>query len=221
MERALDTWRPDAVIFCAARADVDACETDPSTRAVNVDAPIAWARRVPTWYVSTNYVFSGPGPHAPDDLTAPMQIYGKQKIEAEFGIRKAGSHVVRTGWLYGPGGRTFLSRLPEIVAEGRSMRGITDVRVQPTWTPDLARFLIGLPEGINHAIGAEETTWYDMACEVARRLGCEPRIQPAREADMGFVAPRPHDARLTPALLPGWTARIDAWLAPISHGTDR
>ena len=62
---ALAEHRPEAVIFCAALTDVDRCRTDPEARRVNVEAPAWWARRVPVWLVSTNYVFSGRGPHSP------------------------------------------------------------------------------------------------------------------------------------------------------------
>src|SRR5205814_6874046 len=60
-EAALDRFQPDAVLFCAAFTRVDACATDPASWQVNVEAPAAWARRVPTWWRSSNLVFPARG----------------------------------------------------------------------------------------------------------------------------------------------------------------
>lgn len=211
-ESTLDRFKPDAILYCAARAEVDAVAGNPDAWAVNVDAAVAWARRVPLWYVSTNYVFSGPGPHGPLDPTAPLQPYGIQKATAEEAVLREGANVVRTGWVWGMGGRTFLSQLPTLLAQG-PVRAIADVAIQPTWAPDLARFLMELPQGVTHAVGREETTWYDAARDVACRLGVPHRVVRMTLEDAGFPSQRPRDARLAPALLPGWSERLDAWLA--------
>jgi len=208
-ERILDRYRPDAVLFCAALADVDRCEADPAAWAVNAEAPAAWARRVPLWLVSTNYVFSGRGPHGPGEAPAPVQAYGRQKAEAEAAVRAAGGHVVRTAWLFGAGGRSLPSRLPGLLAAG-PVRCVADVPVQPTFAGDVAEHLLVLPEGITHAVGSGETTWAAFARVLAVRLGFPAdRVVEVPEAALGRPARRPADARLAPARLPPWTDRID------------
>ena len=112
---AITREQPDAVIFCAAIANVDACATDPRARAVNVEAPAACARLAPTWLVSTNYVFDGPGPHRTDGPRRPVNAYGRLKVEAEDAVLAAGGHVVRTGWVFGPGGRNYPSRIEALL----------------------------------------------------------------------------------------------------------
>lgn len=203
-ERTLDRHRPDAVIFCAALTDVDRCATDPAAYRLNVEAPAAWARRAPLWLVSTNFVFDGPGPHPPDEPPRPCNPYGRQKAEAEAAVRAAGGHVVRTGWLFGPGGRNFPSRLPEALRAG-PVRALEGWPVQPTWADDVAGALAALPEGVSHAIGSEETTWAEFAEAAAALMGLTGRVRRVPGVGLG---PRPADARLTPATLPGWRARL-------------
>jgi dTDP-4-dehydrorhamnose reductase len=201
--RILAAEAPDAVIFCAALADVDACASDPRARAVNVEAPAAWARRVPTWLVSTNYVFDGPGPHAPGAPRRPVNAYGRQKAEAEDAVLAAGGHVVRTGWVFGPGGRNFPSRIFSLLRAG-PVTALAGWPVQPTWVDDLAARLLALPQGVSHAISGEETTWLDFALAARDLLG-EGEVRAAGALPVG---PRPSDARLAGADLPGWSGRL-------------
>lgn len=210
-DEVLAAHQPDAVVFCAAQTNVDRCASDPLAHAVNVVAPGAWARLVPTWFVSSNFVFSGPGPHAPDDPRAPVNAYGRQKAAAEDAVLAAGGHVIRTGWVYGTGGRGFASTLPD---RPGPWRAVHDWPVQPTYADDLAGALLGLPRGVTHLIGAEETTWAGFAAELARLIGGT--VEPAALAELG-LGPRPADARLTPATLPGFRDALPRWL--VSRGS--
>lgn len=203
-DRVLRELRPDAVLFCAAHTDVDSAE---GAEALNRDAPVAWAREVETWFLSSNFVFDGAGPHAPTAPPRPASPYARQKVAAEAGVLAAGGHVVRVGWVWGPGGRTFASRLAGRLRAGEPVRAVVDVVVQPTYAPDLARALRELPRGLTHLVGGEETSWYGFALAVAARVGG--RVVPVRHAELGLRVPRPRDGRLTPAGLPGWSRRIE------------
>jgi len=207
---ALRSLRPDAVIFCAAYTDVDTADSKDAWR-VNVAAPAHWAERVPTWLVSSNFVFSGEGPHNPEDEPAPVQAYGRQKLAAEQAVLAAGGSVVRTGWLYGVGGSNFPSTLPERLRAG-PVHAVSDTPVQPTYAPDLAQYLLSLPTGVSHAVGSEETTWYAFARAVANMLQIEACIEPIDGATLNGDALRPSDGRLCPARLPGWTTRLSSFL---------
>ena len=85
---------------------------------------------------------------------------------------------------------------------------MADWPVQPTCVDDLAQRLLELRPGIQHAIGADETTWAEVASAVAVRLGVPERVRPIRLTDLGLGA-RPLDARLAPADLPGWRSHLD------------
>ncbi len=208
-ERLVAAWSPDAVLFCAAVTDVDRCAVDPGAYAVNVTAPIAWARLAPTWLLSTNYVFDGTGPHAPGAPRTPRGAYARHKCDAEDGVLAAGGHVARVGWIVGAGGRTFPSQLAARLRRDETVRAIADRLVQPSWSLDLADALLALPPGVTHQIGAAETTWFDFATAVRARVG-RGSVVPVPVAALDLPEPRPTDARLTPALLPPWTAHLDA-----------
>lgn len=204
-DAALRSWRPDAVIFCAAFTDVDRC--DDTHSALHVDAPAAWAARVPTWFLSSNLVFDGPGPHAPGASPCPRGWYARQKAEGEERLRAAGGHIARVGWVYGPGGRTFGSRVADRLRAGETVRAIADVVVQPTWSEDLADALLALPPGTSHHIGSGEASWYAFAVAIHARIGTG-AVVPVRLDELGL--PRPRDARLAPATLPPWWDRVGA-----------
>jgi dTDP-4-dehydrorhamnose reductase len=212
-ERVLRDLRPDAVIFAAAATDVDgvarSAESLRAARRVNVEAPAAWARKVETWFLSSNFVFDGPGPHLPGEAPRPCMPYGEQKAEAEAAVLAAGGHVVRVGWVYGPGGRRFASTAADRLARGEATHAIADVVVQPTHADDVAAALLALPRGVTHLAGAGETTWYGYALALWARVG-RGKVIPVRSEELG-LGPRPRDARLAPAGLPPWRAHLPPW----------
>lgn len=211
-DAALARWRPDAVLFCAAATDVDRCATDRRSRAVNVEAPAAWADRAPTLYLSSNFVFGGWGPHGPGGAPSPQGVYAAQKAEAEARVLAAGGAVARVGWVVGPGGRTFGSRLAARLRAGETVRAIHDLVVMPTWSEDLADALLDLPWGLTHHLGAGETSWYAFALAVQARVGTG-HVAPVRLAELGLPEPRPRDGRMSPATLRPWWAWIDELVA--------
>jgi dTDP-4-dehydrorhamnose reductase/4-ketoreductase len=206
--RALAEHRPDRVLFGAAYTAVDRCAEDPRSVAVNVQAPRWWAGRVPTWWVSTNYVFHDGGPHSVDATLDPRGVYARQKALGEAGVLAEGGHVARVGWVLGPGGRSFGSTVVGRLRRGECVTAIHDVVIQPTWSADLAAALVEFPEGISHHIGAGETSWYGLALAVRARVG-RGEVVPARQDDIPFVDPRPRDARLAPATLRPWWEWVD------------
>lgn len=207
-DQALFAFRPERVVFAAAFTAVDECGVDPRARAVNVEAPAAWAERVETWWISSNFVFHTPGPHAPDAPVTPRGAYAEQKAEGERRVLAAGGHVARVGWVTGPTGRTFPSRLAARLRAGETVRAVADVVVQPTWSGDLADALLDFPSGVSHHVGAGETSWYGLALAVQARVGSG-RVVPVRQDELGLPEPRPRDARLTVARLPPWWERVD------------
>jgi dTDP-4-dehydrorhamnose reductase len=208
-DRFLEEHQPDRVVFCAAVTGVDRCNSDPRAQAVNVGAPIAFARLLPTTLLSSNYVFGTDGPHSPGDPTSPVNAYGQQKVAAEQGVLAQGGDVIRTGWLYGRGGSNFPSTLASQLLSGR-VQALDHWTVQPTWVEDLADVVLGLPSGITHAVGSVETTWAAFALAIAAEMGLGGRVEIVSELPLG---PRPRDARLAPAVLPGWTDRIEKILS--------
>lgn len=174
----LDQVRPDVVINCAAWTDVDGCESDPA-RAQNVNArgPELLAlscRRLGALLItiSTDYVFDGTQDafYTQRDQPNPQSVYAVSKLDGERRAQAAWARtiVVRSGYIFGAGGRNFLSSLVERGRRGERLKAINDMCGTPTHAPDLARqlyrlALLDLP-GTYHVVNAGDgATFEDFA----------------------------------------------------------
>ena len=198
--------RPDVVVFAAAAADVDRAGEE--TVGINVDAPAAFARRVPTVLVSTNFVFCD-GAWGPTDLPAPVNEYGLQKMRAEALVRAAGGVVARTSSVYGLGGRNFGSTLARRLRAGEVVDAWTGI-VQPTLVDDLAGELLSLAErrvrggskgAAVHLAGRGAISWAEVARAVAPMVDRDPHEAVRPSSVFPGLAKRPQ-ALLGRAYLP-------------------
>jgi dTDP-4-dehydrorhamnose reductase len=207
VDDALTAHRPDVVINAAAYTRVDDAESDEAAAAaVNATGPANLAR----WcaangarlvHVSTDYVFRGDAtsPYEIDAPTEPTGAYGRTKLGGELAVLAAGGdgHVVRTGWLYGEHGASFVRTVGKRLLAGESVDVVDDQRGAPTWTRHLAQRLVALgtaavEPGVRHCSSAGEASWYDVAVALAGLLGAEPTsVRPTTSAAMARPAPRP------------------------------
>lgn len=244
VERTLQAEMPAIVINCAAFTQVDACETEEAlaTR-VNGDGPGILARAAlnidaTLVHISTDYVFDGLAatPYSETDPTAPQSAYGRSKLLGEEAIRQSGLEkyfIVRTSWLYGPGGKNFVETILRLAAERDELRVVADQVGGPTFTGDLAQGLFNLlaldspvsppaPYGVYHFSNAGQCSWHDFACEIlaiARERGLPTkaeRIVAIRTEDYPLPARRPAYSvfnskkyqRVTGASIPGWQVSL-------------
>jgi dTDP-4-dehydrorhamnose reductase/4-ketoreductase len=207
VDEVLGELRPTVVINAAAFTRVDAAETDETTALrVNGDGPGILARWCAAHsarliHLSTDYVFAGDAnaPYETDAPTSPQCAYGRTKLAGEHGVAAAGGdcHVVRTGWLYGAHGPSFVRAVGGRLARGETVDVVTDQRGAPTWTRELAARLIALGSaavepGIWHCSAAGEATWFDVAVALADLLGVpSDRVRPTTSAAMNRPAARP------------------------------
>lgn len=144
---ALAQAAPDIIIHCAAWTDVDGATRDPdaawqgnvvATRNVAETAAHLNARLL---VVSTDYVFDGTAaaPYTERAAPRPLNPYGASKLAAEREASRARGHIiVRTQWLFGEGGRNFVSAILEAARAGKPLRVVGDEYGCPTYTRDLA-----------------------------------------------------------------------------------
>ncbi|CAL9500469.1 dTDP-4-dehydrorhamnose reductase [Streptomyces sp. enrichment culture] len=212
VREAVAAYRPAVVVNCAAWTAVDEAEArEAAARRVNADGArylaAACARGGATLlHVSTDYVFSGDAnaPYPEDHPTGPRTAYGRTKLAGEHAVRELLPRtglVVRTAWLYGAVGHSFVRTMIRRAAEEGPVAVVCDQRGQPTWSADLAGLLTGLgraarhgaaPPGVYHGTNGGEASWYELAREVFRLLGADPgRVRPIRSAELGQRAPRP------------------------------
>lgn len=212
------------VINCAAYTQVDHAETQTElAHRVNAIGPgnlASAAARIGASLVhfSTDYVFNGRNctPYEEDSPCEPAGVYGRTKLEGErlvlaqmSGHAANGSrtHLIRTSWLFGPGGANFVATMIRLMAERDTLRVVYDQVGRPTYTADLAQAALCLAgimpgaqavdSGIYHFANAGETSWYAFAQDIfaqARELGYEMlvrTIQPVTTAEFPLPAPRP------------------------------
>jgi dTDP-4-dehydrorhamnose reductase len=197
----------DAVVNAAAWTDVDAAEAhEADAFAVNAVGAANLARACSTHgatlvQVSSDYVFGGTAstPYPIDAPLAPLNAYGRTKAAAEWAVLAgcASSYVVRTAWLYGEHGPSFVRTMLRLADERDTLDVVDDQRGQPTWTRDLAVFLRDLvvssaPYGVHHGTATGDTTWFGLAQEVLRGRGLDPgRVRPTTSAAIVRPAARP------------------------------
>jgi dTDP-4-dehydrorhamnose reductase len=182
--RAFRDVRPQVVVNCAAFTQVDACETDPTSFAVNADAVSLLAEACERHsarlvQISTDFVFDGAkgAPYTEADEPAPLSEYGRGKRAGEeAALRSAGALVVRASWLFGRGGWNFIEAILRQVEEGKpEIPVVDDQRGKPTATTDLAHGILALlvagASGIVHFANRGDVTWFEFAREIMLLAG--------------------------------------------------
>ena len=202
----------EAVINCAAYTDVDGAETHQETcfrtNAVAVENLALAARKIDARFVtiSTDYVFDGAKKdfYTQRDTPKPQGVYAKSKLEGEILARNAyaRSIIVRSGWIYGAGGTNFLSAMDKLLAEGKSIKAISDSYGTPTFAKNLAKRLRELAEldlpAVYHATNAGEGTSYlGFAKKICEIKGFDRNlIESVSVNDLKRQAPRPVSSKL-------------------------
>lgn len=203
---AVEGVRPDVLINCAATADVDRCEIEPDwAYAINEKGPRFLARSCREFgahivHVSTDYVFDGSkqGFYTQEDEPKPLSVYGKAKLAGELAVRAEAErfYVVRTSWLFGPGGKNFGSRVIEYARKGAPLKGVIDQTSIPTYAPDLAgriEQIINLSaHGLYQITSSGPATWFEFARLALDLAGlAHVNIEPITRAQLRQAAPRP------------------------------
>jgi dTDP-4-dehydrorhamnose reductase len=229
-------FRPEVVVNCAAFTQVDDCETEVE-RAMEVNGAavanaVAAAERVGAGFVqvSSDYVFDGrgygqPGPGAgptdgprpyPEDApTGPLSVYGRSKLAGEDeALRLPRALVVRTSWLFGPGGSNFVTTMLRLAGRGDPVEVVDDQVGCPTYTPFLARAiwdLIGAgARGVVHYCNRDAVSWYGFAREI---LGPGADLARIRTEELPRPAPRPAFSALGVGRFEATVGRrVESWI---------
>jgi dTDP-4-dehydrorhamnose reductase len=208
----LSDLKPDVVFNCAAWTDVDGCESDPNRaereNALGPELLASTCREIDALLItiSTDYVFDGAkdGFYTQRDHPNPISIYGRFKLEGERRAQTAYARtiVVRSGYIFGPGGTNFLSTVLDRARRGERLKAISDMTGTPTYAVDLAARLrelatLDLP-GIYHVVNQGDGASFEIFARTALEIG---GVDPARLtsttlAELNRPAPRPRNSRL-------------------------
>ena len=207
--------KPDVVINCAAYTNVDGAETEKglamlvngtavgylAEAASNIDATFV--------HISTDYVFDGMKlePYNESDTCHPQSVYGQSKLLGEQSVDATGLTkylIVRTSWLYGPGGDNFVETILRLAKEQEQLSIIDDQVGSPTYTADLADAIFNLlgldssPWGVYHFANEGECSWYEFACAIIEEANLQ-----GIELKVRQIEPIPTEAYPLPAKRPG------------------
>ena len=196
--------RPTLLINCAAYTKVDLAEKEPEAAiAVNGHAPRMLAdlcRRFGTTLIhfSTDYVFDGSSrrPWHVDDPVNPQSAYGRSKLLGEQSIQQNPPHrwlILRTAWLYGPGGPNFVQTMLNVARAGKPLKVVNDQVGSPTYTHDLAAATLDLLDrgahGVYHVTNSGQTTWFDFASAIFEQWGLNPDLKPTTSSEWKATKP--------------------------------
>lgn len=173
----------ETIINTAAYTAVDLAETE-SALAFHINslgtrnlALISQEFQIKLIHISTDYVFDGTNykPYTEQDITNPMSVYGKSKLEGEKAVLELAysAYIIRTSWLYSGFGKNFLTNITRLAQERDSLSIVADQIGTPTYAPDLARAILELiptlqPQSkqILHYSNQGVASWYDFAYEI-------------------------------------------------------
>ena len=223
----------NVIVNCVAYTKVDQAEVErekayfANAHVPSILAHVADSVGALLIHISSDYVFDGSSinPYTIDSLKNPRSFYGETKsIGEELVLAFDNSRVVRTSWLYGPGGDCFPQNIARKLLAGDSLKVVDDQMGSPTNTKDLAEFIFRLgrlktEEAVWHGVSGGSTSWFGFAEEIAITLDfLRPMIKGDNSATNSYTrqisatstdqypttARRPKNSVLEPSVIAGF-----------------
>lgn len=238
VERLMESYRPDAVIHCAAYTKVDLAEDEPERCwAVNADGTrnLAAACReigAKMLYISTDYVFPGTGEQfrRTDDPVSPVNTYGRSKLAGELAVQSLLEKyfIVRISWVFGKNGNNFVKTMLRLAETKAELSVVCDQIGSPTYTADLAPLLCDMVQteryGVYHATNEGTCAWSEFAEAIFELAGRQVVVHPIPTSAYPTRAARPLNSRMSKECLhsngfqelPEWKNALARYLKEIT-----
>ncbi|HEY8607716.1 MAG TPA: family 1 glycosylhydrolase [Noviherbaspirillum sp.] len=207
VERAIARYQPWAIINAGGYVRVDDAEQDAArcfrenAHGPSVLAIACIRHNIQLMTFSSDLVFDGSRqePYVESDEVAPLNVYGRSKVEAERKVLDTcpDALVIRTSAFFGPwDSHNFLTLALKALAEGSPFSAANDMTISPTYVPDLVHasldLLVDREKGIWHLTNAEPITWADLALKASGMAGIDAsRLEAVPSARLNHAAPRP------------------------------
>jgi dTDP-4-dehydrorhamnose reductase len=227
---AFERAEPTVVFNCAAFHNVEVCEREEdrsfevNARAVKRLAERCTETGAKFVHLSTNYVFDGtaPDPYGEDDRPNPRSIYALSKLAGEYAALAYAPNalVARGAGLYGlhgsaSKGGNFVNRMLGRAREQGALKMVSDQRLSPTFTADLARALVEAVEsdasGVVHVTASDACSWFEFTQAILELAGVEVEVEPVSTTRPPGGADRPLNGVLVS------TRAESLGLAPLRH----
>ncbi len=201
---AIEAVRPQVVLNCAAYNDVEKAEVEPAVAyAVNGTAVRHLAAACERYgatlvHYSTDYVFDGTkqGFYTESDPVAPLNEYGRSKLQGEQFALEHDSLVLRVSWVFGPGQKNFLYKLRRWAKTQQVLHVVWDQISVPTYTEDIVTCTLqavnaGL-RGLYHLTNSDYGSRYEVARYFLKAIGCDRLILPVASSHFPSPVRRPY-----------------------------
>ena len=204
--KVLHEFSPELIIHCAAYTKVDQAEFEPELCFSVNSLGTRWLSQyaaetgIKIVYFSSDYVFCGLRTREPIDefaLPHPLGVYALSKYAGEVEICSSGAEhlIIRTSWLYGPGGKNFVDSIIGLAGKMPFLKVVNDQIGTPTLTRALADKTIEMIErdlcGLFHVSGNGSCSWFDFAETILNKAGIQKKVYPISTAEFGAASPRP------------------------------
>jgi dTDP-4-dehydrorhamnose reductase len=180
-------------------------------------------------HFSTNFVFDGRlgRPYLETDPPAPLSVYGASKLEGEQRVLESlpTALVIRSAALFGDTGSaikggSFPDRILSRAQRGEPLSVVSDQKVNPTYTGDLAPAAIELAagglDGVVHVVAAGCAGWDEFARAVLEESDVHAPLGAILSAELSSPARRPLNGCLASArvaTLRPWREGLHEWSA--------
>ena len=211
IEDLIESEKPELIINCAGRTDVDLIEKNPNTAIqINSIAPEIIAKNCKKngsrlIHISTDSVFDGnKGMYTEEDLPNPRNVYAKTKLDGEK--RKAENCndfvIIRTNF-YGinHSGKYLFNNILQKLDTGQNVVGFNDVYFSPLSIENLSQQILDVAtsdyNGVIHLGADTKLSKYEFCSLMAQELGYgEDYVKPDSIDNYSFVAERPKNTSL-------------------------
>lgn len=181
INQAIAKYMPDVIINCAAYTAVDKAEEEVSKadRVNHIGAGhlslICHKNQIKLIHVSTDYIFDGKksGDYTEEDISNPINMYGKTKWLGEQAIREnCKNHVIlRVSSVFSEYGHNFLRTIVKAAHEKPVLRVVSDQCMCPTYAGHIAGALLTIAakpaeKGTFHYCSSEPISWHGFAAAI-------------------------------------------------------
>ncbi len=214
LRKAMNDFKPEAVVHAAAQTNVDWCEShfeealDYNARGTENVARYCLENNARLIHISTDYVFDGKkkgGRYTEEDAPHPISKYGESKLEGEKTVQRIdGDYLILRTTMYGwnvRGKKNYAMIFYDALSASQPVKAFRNQFNTPMFANDFADVIAELlgrsDTGVLHAGCSTRVSRPEFARTLAQVFGFdESLVEEVDLTDDMMPAPRPRDCSL-------------------------